>query len=550
MVLRLLSYVFLLLTCSTVLFSQVVFEPLHRDVYDFLSRISQKGVIEYNDLITPLPRSYIAEKLVELSGRTEDLTPLERKELAFYKKDFRFELDFVEGVDWSGEEKHAYFGKDAAERYRLFSYRDKFFSLNLSPILGYETGSNDGESETHRWNGASMYGYLGKNFGYSFDFRDNREEGQNIDIAKSFTPETGVDAQFFPNSHAIEYSEVHATLTGNWKWGSLTAGKDFINWGYANNGKIVLSSKAPSFGFLRLDLQPTNWLAFNYFHGWLRSDVVDSTRIHPTLIDGQNSVQFRPKFLASHTLVLTPLKGLDVSIGESVVYDNQLEFLYLIPIMFFRLADHYLSGRRNDAGSNAQIFFSVNSRNHIRKTNLFAEFFIDDLSVPNIFNPDKQVNHFGYTFGASTADVLINNLSLRGEYTRINPFVYRHFIPTQLYTNASYVMGHWMAHNGDQLYGELNYRFLRGLQATAWARHIRKGEDGEVVDQYTFPHKPFLFGLNTNYTNWGIDLKYEVTHEMFLRARFRHLNESEEQEAGGFIDTSRNEFSFSLYYGL
>ena len=236
MVLRLLSYVFLLLTCSTVLFSQVVFEPLHRDVYDFLSRISQKGVIEYNDLITPLPRSYIAEKLVELSGRTEDLTPLERKELAFYKKDFRFELDFVEGVDWSGEEKHAYFGKDAAERYRLFSYRDKFFSLNLSPILGYETGSNDGESETHRWNGASMYGYLGKNFGYSFDFRDNREEGQNIDIAKSFTPETGVDAQFFPNSHAIEYSEVHATLTGNWKWGSLTAGKDFINWGYANNG--------------------------------------------------------------------------------------------------------------------------------------------------------------------------------------------------------------------------------------------------------------------------------------------------------------------------
>ncbi len=542
----------LLLLCvlHSPIFSQIVFEPLHRDVYNFLSRLSQKGIIEYNDLITPLSRKYIAQKLNELSLKTTVLTPLEKKELAFYKKDFRFELDFINDVNFVNEAKHSYFGKDIANRYRLFSYRDNFFSINLSPILGYETGDNDGIRNTHRWNGVSLYGYLGKHFGYSFDFRDNREQGQNIDTSKAFTPVTGIDAQFFPENNAIEYSEVHTTMTGNWKWGSITVGKDFINWGYGKNGKVVLSSKAPSFAYIRLDAQLASWLKFNYFHAWLQSDVIDSTRIFPTLIEGQNSIQFRPKFLASHTIIITPKKGLDISLGESVIYDNQLEFVYLIPIMFYRLADHYLSSRRNDAGSNAQLFFAINSRNHIRKTNFYGEIFIDDLSIPNIFNPDRQVNHFGYTLGASTTDFPLNNLTLSSEYTRINPFVYRHFIPTQLYTSSSYLMGHWMGHNSDQWYGELNYRFLRGLQATAWARHIRKGEDGEVADQYTFPHNPFLFGLNTKFTDWGITVKYEITHELFLRGKFQRLRVSEAQANGGFIETSRNELFLSLFYGL
>ena len=40
---------FLIFSSTPVLLSQVVYEPLHRDVYNFLRRLSQRDIIEFND---------------------------------------------------------------------------------------------------------------------------------------------------------------------------------------------------------------------------------------------------------------------------------------------------------------------------------------------------------------------------------------------------------------------------------------------------------------------------------------------------------------------
>ena len=543
------TFYFLLFTFQ--LSAQTVYEPLNRDVYDFLDRLSARGVIDYHDLITPIPRMTIAEKLADLSENSAALTPLEQKELAFYQKDFQFELDRLNGETIAKEEL-SYVGKDHAGRWRLFSYRDQNFSLNLSPIYGQQNGKNDGERQTHTWNGASVYGYLRQNLGFSFDFRDNREEGDNLDVDKAFTPVTGVDVEpnFFAKNNAIEYSETHAMLSYDWKWGRLSLGKDFLQWGYAKNGRVVLSTKAPSFPFIRLDARPTHWLRFNYFHAWLASDVIDSTRIFPTLRAGANSFSFRDKFLASHTITITPKRGLDVSIGESIIYSDRLEIAYLMPIMFFRLADHYLSDRNNNAGGNAQLFFSASARNVIPNTHLYGTLLIDDISLSDVFNDARQVNHLGGTIGAMVSNLPFPNLTLRGEYSRINPFVYKHFIPTLLYNSSSYPLGHWIGNNGDVLYGSVNYRLLRGLQANLWGQYIRKGGEGEVADQYTIPHKPFLFAPRTNYIQWGMEVKYEITHELFARGRFQFNRVSEAQTGGDFRDTDRRGFSVALFYGL
>ncbi len=531
------------------LHSQIVYEPLHRDIYTFLSRLAQKGVIDYDDLIKPIPRTVIAAKLLELANAIERLTPLERKELAFFEKDFFVEIEILKKRK-APEVEFSYLRKDAGHRFRFFAYRDSLFTLNGSPIYGYKIGSNDGEKNTHRWNGIYLYGYLTDVIGYSFDFRDNREEGKNVDLKKAFTPTTGVVTDPFVDSTAFEYSETHTMLTARWKWGSVALGKDFMEWGYAQNGKLTLSTKAPSFPFVRLDIFPTNWLHFNYFHGWLNSNVIDSTKTYNTLNPDQERIQFRPKYIASHTLILRPLKGLYLAVGESIIYSEELEIAYLMPLMFFRLADHYLADKDNRAGNNAQIFFALSSRNHIPNCHLYGELFIDDLSVPNISNPDKAVNYFGWTNGISLTDFPLNNLTATLEYTRVNPFVYRHFIQTITYRNSDYNLGHWMNDNDDLLYGSLNYRFLRGLQATVWAQKIRKGAEPTIEQQYTLPHPPFLFGLRTNYTYLGVDLKYEIIHELFLRAEFQHVTTSAQQEGGSFLDTKKNEFFISLYYGL
>jgi len=534
------------------MFSQVVYEPLYKDVYGFLRRLSTKGVIEYNDEFRPLTRKYLAEKLLEAEKAQERLTSVDKDDLEFYKKDFYHEFWFINNE--KNKKSLDFFSKDPAGRWRVFSYGDENFKFNLSLILGYEIGSIDNSKATHLWNGIYTYGYITNAVGFSFDFRDNTELGTTIDKTKSFSPVTGVNARSSSNfvdydENKIEYSEAKGIIATDWDWGSIAIGKEFMEWGFAENGLIVLSQKSPSFPFIRLDINPVDWLGFNYFHGWLASDVIDSSSFYYTST-GSIKFSFREKYIASHSLFIRPTKGLKISIGESIVYSDELELLYLIPVTFFRLADHYLSRQNNRAGSNSQFFVAISSRDHIKNTHLYGSFFIDEITINGLFDPEKERNQIGFTIGASAVDLPLDNLSLTLEFSKIYPFVYDHFIQTQTYESASYILGHWMGNNNDQVYGAIKYRFLRGLEASVWARYIRKGEDGKIEDQYTQPQPPFLFGLRTNYTYFGTLIKYEVIHELFVRLRFQYMRTSQQQEDLSFINNDVSEFHFAIYYGM
>lgn len=546
-------FVLLFILLYSTSFSQIVYEPLHRDVYRFLARLAQKGVIEFNDQIKPVSRIYIAEKLTELSSKHTTLTLLERDELKFYNIDFDRELRLISGKKTEHEEI-TITGRDNAGRIRLFSYADDLLSMNVSPIFGYKIGSRDNAKAAHFWNGIYTYGYLTDHIGVSFDFRDNNESGTTIDKYKTFTPVTGTnernDLVIFPYSpNKVEYSEAKTVISGNWKWGTVSVGKDFFEWGYGESGKLVLSQKAPSFPFIRLDLYPVDWFSFNYIHAWLASDIIDSSDIYSTSL-GNIRFRFRDKYLASHTVTIMPIDGLNISIGESIVYSDQLEISYLIPVMFFRLADHYLSRHYNSAGSNAQFFGSISSRNHISNTHLYATLFIDEITISGLFDSYKRRNQLGLTVGASVSDLPIENLLLTLEYTRINPFAYVHFIQTTTYQSASYTLGHWMGHNADQLYASIEYRFIRGLKAKLWGQYIRKGSEGELRQQHIQPQPSFLFGLRNNFSYFGGALQYEFLHELFAKLEFQSTKSSNQLDDNSFVDNTINEFYFSVYYGL
>ena len=106
----------ILLYPDNFILAQVVYEPLYEDVYNFLRRVSQKGIIEFDDLIRPLPRTYINEKLLEADSLSSQLTSLERDELKFFLKDFYHEQWLSDGNDKQTEHLD-YFGFDPADRW-------------------------------------------------------------------------------------------------------------------------------------------------------------------------------------------------------------------------------------------------------------------------------------------------------------------------------------------------------------------------------------------------------------------------------------------------
>jgi hypothetical protein len=537
--------------------AQVVLEPLDHEVYNFLERLSQRGIIEYDNLLKPLPRKYIFEKLEDAGRNIEMLTNLEKDELTYYEKEYFFEKKIT--GDTTGYEKTPnFFGEDEAGRFRLFSYADRNFKTDFSPIIGYKLTLPGKLRNVNTWNGLYTYGYFLNFIGYSMDFRVHNESGSYVDPQKYFTPEEGIIPASYNKS--IDYSEVKGMISADWGWGDFVFAKDFITYGYSYSGNIVLSNKAPSFPYFRLDLHPTSWLKFHYFHAWLSSDIIDSLYFN----DGRRDI-YRNKYLAWHNLEFTPTKGLDLSIGESVVYADKLEPIYLLPVMFYFLSDDFISNRHegNVGDANSQLFLSVSSRNHIKNTHLYGTIFIDELTLAGVtgvvftnnhtkgglFDSPRNRTQYAITFGGSVTDLPINNLTLTAEYTRINPFVYQHHDPAQTYTNSNYLIGNQIGPNADLVYFNFNYRFFRGLQVEVWEEYIRKGSDSDSL-QYANTQPPFLYGLNNHYQYFGINVKYEPMHELHIGAGFSSNVVSRQQDDYSFIDTGTNVFSFSIYYGL
>lgn len=524
---------------SLFLFAQVsaqsLFEPVNSPVYELLSRLSQKGIIEFNDQIKPLERQYIFSKLSEAEKKQNLLTAADIEELNFRLLDYKLEKNIVEQN--SREEKKIF--KDESGRIRLFSYSGKNLKINVDPVFGYSYNKFDSDNFSVITTGLKFSGYISDNVGFSFSYRDNAAKRKLYNKKYDFSNKTGVIW------HTEDFAEVNTHISYGWNWGSISAGKEFMNWGYGEGGKLVLSDKAPSFPFIRLDLNLTDWLSFNYFHAWLSSNQIDSSSVYPTSRTGEDRTLYREKYLASHTLTIRPVKGLDISLGESIVYSDRLEIAYLMPLMFFRLADHYLSKNRNNAGDNSQFFLGVSSKNHIKNTHLYGTVFIDEISIGDLFNAERERNQLGFTIGGSVADLPVENLKLTAEFTKIYPFVYRHYIPAQTYESSSYLLGHWMGHNSDQIYLSASYRILRGLNAKIWYQRIRKGGDGVVEMQYVRPSQPFLFGGVTTFNYFGLKADYEIIHTgyVFLEAVFTNTKYSESKK-------NIKDISFGLSYGL
>jgi hypothetical protein len=206
---------FWLLILTYFLSAQIVYEPLNKNVYSYLERLSDKGIIEFTDLVKPLSKKYISEKLIEVKNKIEMLTKLEKDELEFFEKDYFFEIHgFAE--ENINKKYLSYFEGDEAGRFRFFSYGDKTFKFVANPILGINSTFPDKNRNVHPWMGISAYSYLLNNIGISLSFKTHNEKGNKLDIKRDFTPETGIIPEVHDNGKDIAYIEVRSSVSADW----------------------------------------------------------------------------------------------------------------------------------------------------------------------------------------------------------------------------------------------------------------------------------------------------------------------------------------------
>ncbi len=378
--------------------------------------------------------------------------------------------------------------------------------------------SRNNKLNTVQAKGFQLAGYAGSRIGFQLSFIDINEQGR-FDSLRLDNELPGFVRKETTNPKILNFSQMNATLSFRLNKGMITVGQDQQVMGYGRSGNIVLSDKAPAYPFYKLDYQPSKWLKFNYMHAWLQSGVLDTRGSYDlnNQVYGGKRQQYLPKFFATHSVEVAPMKGLKINLGESIVYSENLQLAYMLPVTFFKAFDNQKYGDNILAGSNGQFFFGFSSRNQLRNTHVYGQWMIDEIRLGNMFDAGKSRNQLGYQLGASVTDLFVHYLSFNMEYTRLNPFMYRNFIAAQNYTNGDYTLGDWMGSNADRIFLSAKYHPKANLSVEAFAFMLRKNGEASIEAQYFATPQP-KFGTDPQYnrTKMGLHAQYELWNNLIL----------------------------------
>ena len=512
----------------------------NNNIYDLLDNLELKGIININHHQKPYSRQQIYKILSSVKSRESELNDLLKDELDYFLK------EYSSALAWKDEKNIFFLEKNKAGAFRFLEYTDTLTHIVVYPDFGFNLSHRERTINSNNYyNGMSAYGSIGSHFSFDLSFNDISIKNIGYTPDSRLTNERGYDYYKFNSStKTINYDRTLGDITYSWDWGYASLKKDYNIWGTGYDGSLILSDKAPSYPQLFIKVNPTDWMEFCYLNGILNSSVYDSSTFR---ISGgtRNHIQLVNKYFAAHFLTFNILNNLKFSIGESIVYSDNFEPIYLVPVLFFRMADHYLS-KTDDNSGNAQIFSSTSFRIHAISTRADFSIFIDELNLTT----GSSANALGYSIGLTNYDLFLNNLSIQLEYTKIDPFVYTHADPAQEYSNGSFYMGQWIENNTDRILMGLKYKPIPLLRLNASYEYIRRGNFDTIGQLRYQKDQIFLYGDKSYYSIFDLSANYEIENNLFFNAQFIFSNSWGKNNLLNINDYKYTEINSGLRYGF
>ncbi|MCX6250404.1 MAG: hypothetical protein NTX61_06595 [Bacteroidetes bacterium] len=511
--------------------SQYIYVPFNDPgLEELLDELNSEHVFILNTVVKPYSRKLVAEKLAEALSKDSLLSRRQLSEIHFYLKNFRQEVRFL---------KNANNGSIIPSQLKFYllnadpvnvSIFHNSFTFSYIPLIDARYYLNKNASVYSIKSGGAISAYFGKHIGIA------------AGIYKQFANEILVDPEYFEPgwggnwNHWAKgggtYIDWFGQLTFSWKWGMIGIFKDRLDWGNNYHGANIFTSKPPSFPSVRIHLFPAKWIEFNYFHGWLSSGVIDSN----LTFHEHNGLKtyYQGKYIAANLLTVTPWKYLHISLGNSIIYDGNLQPAYLIPILFFKSVDHTLSATIDN--ENSQMFLDISSC-QIKHLHLFLTLFVDELKLSRIMHKDQH-NFLSWKGGLKIFDLPVQNLSVTIEGTRTLPITYQHYFPTLTFETKNYNFGNYLRDNSQEIYFEISFKPIQRLNlelAYNYAEHGDNFKYGQVTDPTVLPvFKNISWKKKEVSFTSGFDLLSNL--HLFLTVQYRET-------------TGETRFIPPLYYG-
>ncbi len=490
--------ILLVFVASHLATGQSVNVPLEHWSYQFLERMEAKGLFEsFNTRVLPMSRMELAKILAQIEQRAQQpgagLSQTDRDRLEQLKGEFHEELASLEiSYDPKFAERH------------LISWVDKDYTVHADFDLGVRLDIKRGdqypktERTSHTTLGGIVRGQLKNSLGFHVFVRNTIHRGLES-VERNFDPSRGRPINYAGKN--VYTDEAIAYLVWKLPWFQLQVGRDHAKWGPGYHGSLMLSAQNPLFDIVKLTAQ---YRGFNF------------TSLHAHL----NS-SLGKKYLAAHRLEIKIAPWLSMAGSETVVYGNRgIEFQYLNPLMPYHVAEHHLGDRDNNTiGFDLTLF-------PVRNLKSYFELFIDDYTLSrSVFL--YYGNKFAFLAGGVWTDPLgLSNTDLRIEYARVEPFVYTHERPINIYQNYDQCMGHWLGPNADDWFFEANFSPNRDLRISGSLEFVRKGE-GQLTKPWDIPdgtRKRFLAGVVEKRQIFGLRVVDQIFRDVFLSLNAYWLN--------------------------
>lgn len=491
-------------------------------IYDFLDELANDGVIQLNSAIKPYSRSFICEQLL-IAANSQSLNKRQRDDLRFFLNEYALEQNKL---------PEAYLNLLQTKKTKIalaqpaINYCDNNFRARITPLLGMHVFNNSHGTLTRRWYGAEFQAMIGKNLSVWGSLRDISHTGELLSQPHYLNDQPGYEYT------GKDFSDSRGGIKYAWRWGALGLVKDNVVWGDNYHGSNILSGRAPSFPMITLNLKPAEWFELNYFHGWLVSNVLDSTKYY---LEDNDTKHYRPanKFMAANMFTFTPVAKLKLSIGNAIVYaENNVQAGYFIPIAFYKSIDHSLTKGTKTENQNSALFLNISSRN-IRHLHLYGSLFVDEFSIKRLKPGNPQQNPVSGKLGFNLTNYPLQNFSVIGEYTRTNIINYKHSMPTLTWASNSYNLGHYLGDNAQEIYAALKYKPIRGLDlklSYVNAQHgkeyefIRRNQGSSANGILSIISQPSLGKVTWTNQTFGLNAVYEVFNNAYAIVNVEYSN--------------------------
>ncbi len=477
-------------------------------LYEFIDEMAAQHFIQVNHIVKPYSRQQVVKYLNDAEFYYHKMTKRQQKEWEFYKDNIIWHKKDTTHLSNRVDVIQREYGALSLAPIGLFSNSDRM-NFALKPVINGQFLSNSNGMIYHRNIGVTM-DLTVKNWGFYANAQEIAEK-ERLLTENYLVNERGA------NYKSLDYSDMLGGVTYANDWLSLGLVKDYTEWGTHQNGANIISDRAPSFAHFKMKVKPVDWFEMNYIHGWLVSDVIDSTESY-TMSSGKRRDVMHGKFIAANMFTIYPFKTLGISAGNSMVYSaDNAQLQYLNPLMFYKSVDHTYNstdGAGRNVGQNSQMFFDVSFRG-IKKLFVYYTLFVDELKIDR-WQHDDEHNFYSYKTGMKVTQ-LIPNMSFGVEYTHTMPITYQHDVTTTTFESNSYNMGHYLRDNADEIFAYVHFRPVKNLRFKFSYTQVRKGEEyGYIRGDADLTRHPFLEEVKYKNSAWEMMSEYQLAYDLFF----------------------------------